>query len=47
MTMLYPYLCYNEVCYKWTALYIHVTLVKIKLFWDDKEPVNFCISLQS
>ena len=22
MTMLYPYMCYNEVCYKGTALYM-------------------------
>ena len=21
MTVLYPNLCYNKVCYKWTALY--------------------------
>ena len=23
MTVLYPYLCYNEACYKGNALYIH------------------------
>ena len=22
MAMLYPNLCYNELCYKWTALYV-------------------------
>ena len=31
MTVLYPNLCYNDVCYKGTVLYIFVQNIT---FWD-------------
>ena len=37
MSMLYPYLCYNKVCYKETALYLacpHVCIFQLEAIQD-------------
>ena len=35
MSVLYPNLFYNEVCYKGTALYIHVVVEQWKEIYAD------------
>ena len=45
MTMLYPNLCNNEVCYKWTALYMYSHLRNRKSFDFDWFSVHVLLSL--